>query len=980
MQKLFLISCAFFWATAALATEEIIFEPPSDWIKEQSVDLEQSISNKDAAAVLLGMDQQLRFSKGEDELFLGTKILIQTPQGLAAMGTISIPWSPDTSTLVVHRLHILRGKEVIDVLGNGQTFTILRREANLESAALDGILTAAIQPEDMQVGDIVDMAITLRVLDPVLKGHSEITVAYPNNAPDTAFSLRAFWNDGSNMRWQKSDALPEPKVTSREVLTQLSQTLPGTSNLVHPENAPARYAPVRTIEFTDYNGWNEISALMAPLYIDAAKIPTGSPLMAEVDKIREASDDPKQRAESALKLVQDRVRYVYRGMNTGNLVPANALTTWQRRFGDCKGKTALLIAILAELGIDAVPAAVSTTAGDGLDQKLPLVGHLDHILVKAEIAGKTYWLDGTRQGDFNIDNIAVPPFHWALPVMVDGAKLEPLVQQPFAKPSEFTDIWIDASAGKSMPAAVEVKKILRGDRAVASKNALEQLSAGNLDKALREYWEGEYDFIEPSDFGSHFDPASGEYKLTMSGIANLDWGWNGYELDGARLGWDAEYEREDGLHMDAPVAISFPYFVAHKQTIVLPHDGVGFSVGEEDVDKTVGGYAFKRVTKVSGDELVMESSQRSLTGEIPWADAVAAAEEITALRKVRVYVKHPLNYRLTSSEVGALDEKQPTTAKEYSDRGGNYLDIGQPEKAIADFTKAVELDPEYAYAWANRGITYAHQKNVAAANDDLNKAEEIDPRVEVIFHGRAVLAMDANDLPAAIRALTRAIDMKDRNIWALGQRARLHYIREEYDRVMADAETLLNYEPTSFSGAFLKTKALSQTQRYQEALSYLDNVDQKISSHNDFRLLRAEIYVKMGDAETAREKFGLLRTAADGDGSQLNALCWSLATTNFDLETALRDCDAALKLEPRQPAYLDSRGMVLLRLGRYEDAIKTYDKALEKSPDLAVARYGRGLAKIKNGNPIAGEIDLKAAELLLPEIGVEYQRWGLSRP
>ena len=980
MQKLFLIICSFFLAAPALAGEEILFGPPGDWVNEVSMKHDRSISNKDAAAVLLGMDQQLRFDQDQAEFFGATKILIQTPQGLSAMGTISIPWSPDTTTLVVHRLHILRGKEVIDILGNGQTFTILRREANLESAALDGILTAAIQPEDMQVGDIVDMAFTLRVLDPVLKGHSEITFAFPNNLPDALLSLRASWSDGSNMKWQKSDALPKPTVTYRKGMTQLSQMLQGTSNLVHPKHAPLRYAPVRTIEFTDYNGWHEISALLAPLYIEAAKIPADSSLMKEVDKIRNASNDPKTRTNAALKLVQERIRYVYRGMNTGNLVPADALTTWQRRFGDCKGKTALLIAILTELGIEAAPAAVSTLMGDGLDKKLPLIGHLDHILVKAKIAGKAYWLDGTRQGDFNIDNISVPPFHWALPVTIEGAKLEPLIQLPLDKPSEFTDIWIDASAGKSMPATVEVKKILRGDEAVASKTVLEQLSARDLDKALRDYWEAEYDFIEPSDFGSRFDPATGEYELTMSGIANLGWGWNGYELDGARLGWDLEYKRDDGHHMDAPVALSFPYYVAHKQTIVLPHDGFGFSVEKADVEKTVGGYAFKRVVKVSGDELVMESSERSLKAEIPWTDAVAAGKEISVLHKVRVYVKHPLNYRLTSSEIAALDDKKPTTAGEYSERGNNYLDIGELEKAIADFTKAIESDPEFAYAWANRGITYAHQKNVAAAKADLDKAHEIDPRVEVIFHGRAILAMAANDLPEAITALSRAIDIKDKNLWALQQRAQLHFIREEYDRAMADAERLLVHDPMSVLGTFLKAKALSHAQQYQEALSYLNSADQKISSQNDFKLLRAEILVKSGDVETARGQYGLLRTAADGDSNLLNALCWSLATTNFDLEAALRDCDAALKQDPQQPAYLDSKGMVLLRLGKYTDAIKAYDKALKKLPELAVALYGRGLAKLNNGDLVAGEFDLKAAERLTPHIGVEYRIWGFSRP
>jgi hypothetical protein len=51
----------------------------------------------------------------------------------------------------------------IDVLGSGQTFTTLRREQNLEQAVLDGVLTANLNSEDLQVGDILEVAYTHRL-------------------------------------------------------------------------------------------------------------------------------------------------------------------------------------------------------------------------------------------------------------------------------------------------------------------------------------------------------------------------------------------------------------------------------------------------------------------------------------------------------------------------------------------------------------------------------------------------------------------------------------------------------------------------------------------------------------------------------------------------------------------------------------------------------------------------------------------------
>ena len=40
----------------------------------------------------------------------------------------------------------------------------------------------------------------------------------------------------------------------------------------------------------------------------------------------------------------------------------------------------------------------------------------DHILVRAVVDGRTYWLDGTRVEDRDLSTIRPPSFDWALPV------------------------------------------------------------------------------------------------------------------------------------------------------------------------------------------------------------------------------------------------------------------------------------------------------------------------------------------------------------------------------------------------------------------------------------------------------------------------------------------------------------------------------------------------------------------------------------
>src|SRR3546814_18600193 len=96
-------------------------------------------------------------------------------------------------------------------------------------------------------------------------------------------------------------------------------------------------------------------------------------------------------------LVQNEIRYLYRGMENGNYVPQAPEATWSLRYGDCKAKTLLLLAMLDQLGIEARPALVSSAFGDLLRDRLPTLGAFDHVIVEAKIAGTAMWLDGTTR-------------------------------------------------------------------------------------------------------------------------------------------------------------------------------------------------------------------------------------------------------------------------------------------------------------------------------------------------------------------------------------------------------------------------------------------------------------------------------------------------------------------------------------------------------------------------------------------------------
>jgi len=90
-----------------------------------------------------------------------------------------------------------------------------------------------------------------------------------------------------------------------------------------------------------------------------------------------------------------------------------------------------------------------------MDVRLPTAGWFDHAIVRVRIAGKTYWLDGTRAGDRSLDTLVIPPWGWALPLGAAGEPLERLDPPPLTEATQEQSVVVDASKSATAPAPAQ---------------------------------------------------------------------------------------------------------------------------------------------------------------------------------------------------------------------------------------------------------------------------------------------------------------------------------------------------------------------------------------------------------------------------------------------------------------------------------------------------------------------------------------------
>jgi transglutaminase-like putative cysteine protease len=155
-----------------------------------------------------------------------------------------------------------------------------------------------------------------------------------------------------------------------------------------PADVP-RYPHLR---FATGRSWQAVASAYGAL-IDQ-QIATGAVAGAAAD-LGDARDH-RAIAERLLERLHDRVRYTGLELGESSIVPWTPAETWSRRFGDCKDKATLLVALLRQAGVPAHVALLRAGTDQDLDEGLPGLGSFNHAIVVLP-GDEPIWIDPTSE-------------------------------------------------------------------------------------------------------------------------------------------------------------------------------------------------------------------------------------------------------------------------------------------------------------------------------------------------------------------------------------------------------------------------------------------------------------------------------------------------------------------------------------------------------------------------------------------------------
>jgi tetratricopeptide (TPR) repeat protein len=282
--------------------------------------------------------------------------------------------------------------------------------------------------------------------------------------------------------------------------------------------------------------------------------------------------------------------------------------------------------------------------------------------------------------------------------------------------------------------------------------------------------------------------------------------------------------------------------------------------------------------------------------------------------------------------------------------GGKVFDLSRSEAAQS---AAIDADPAASGAlpasadqFARRGAASAARGDYESALADLNKSCELEPMSAVYFAQRGAIQESLKRPARALEDFEKALALDPAHADARFRRAWLRFSSRNRDGASAD----------------------------------LDALDGTLSAQAQMRLPMSFLYLTLEQPAKALAQLNRWLASHPNEVRRevaLNGRCWARALLGIELKEALVDCDAAIDADPKNAAFLDSRGWVHLRLGQYDKALSDFDRSAEYRPNAAMSLYGRGLAKTRAGEAAQGEVDLAAARKLQPDIDRTVARTGL---
>ena len=283
-------------------------------------------------------------------------------------------------------------------------------------------------------------------------------------------------------------------------------------------------------------------------------------------------------------------------------------------------------------------------------------------------------------------------------------------------------------------------------------------------------------------------------------------------------------------------------------------------------------------------------------------------------------------------------------AKIYNDRGLAYHFLKDYQRAIADFDRAIELNPRYVWAYGSRGWVYRFLKDYQRAIADFDRAIELNPKYAWAYGSRGLAYHFLKDYQRAIADFDRAIELNPKYTWAYGSRGRAYQVLKDYQRAIADFDRAIELDPRNAWTYEQRGTVYRKLRNYQWALEDYDHAVELDPNYVWAYVHRGITYIMLKGHRRA-----------------------------------IADFDRALELDPHNASIFAQRGLTSLWMRNKKQAISDYTRGWEidsKYPHNGWMAEWAGMCQKSLGPEVPERLEMIAATR--PEAYVAFVSRGVA--
>ncbi len=277
----------------------------------------------------------------------------------------------------------------------------------------------------------------------------------------------------------------------------------------------------------------------------------------------------------------------------------------------------------------------------------------------------------------------------------------------------------------------------------------------------------------------------------------------------------------------------------------------------------------------------------------------------------------------------------------YYNMGNAYGELGEYQKAINAYKKAIEIKPDYDGAYNNMGVAYNELKEYQKAINACQKAIEIKPGMHEAYNNMGNAYGELGEYQKAINAYKKAIEIKHDKHEAYYNMGIAYGKLGEYQKAINAYQKAIEIKP-DYDGAYNNMGvAYGELGEYQKAINaYKKAIEIKPDMHEAYNNM-GNAYNELGEYQKAINAYKKaieikpdMHEAYNNMGNAYNEL--------KEYQKAINTCQKAIEIKPDEHNAYYNMGIAYGELGEYQKAINAYKKAIEIKPDEHNAYYNMG--------------------------------------